>query len=139
MATNVTQFNLAMKKAAKRLPEQQVLKFHKAIHMRALRGVVFKTPVDTGRLRANWQTSIGHISVLEFDTGKRGVKGKKGVTNAGVFAKAIQILTGLKPFGVSFIFNNVTYAIYVEEGTPKTKAHHMVQRTLTELQGVLAA
>lgn len=135
MGTNVEAFNLAVQRAGKRIPEEGIVKFHKSIHLRVLRSVGFKTPVDTGRLRSNWQSTLGAPNSREVLAG--GGSASKSAINAAIFAKAVSVLSGLQPYGSSFIFNNVVYGKYVEEGTERMKGAFMLQRALSEVKGSL--
>ena len=80
--------------------------------------VKFKTPVDTGRLRAAW--GVG-VNVLP-----------KGGNEAGM------ALQTAKAGDTIYIANNVEYAVYVEFGTSKMAPRAMVRTTVDEFQAAVS-
>lgn len=88
--------------------EEDVGKRLRIISMALLSEIVQRSPVDTGRFRANNQVSIG---VAEF-----------GVTDATDKAGSMTIQQGSaviaqgKPFSVIYIQNNLPYAERLENG-----------------------
>lgn len=84
-----------------------------------------------GRSRSNWQVSIttpGLSSVVGID--------KTGSTaeTAGLAA-----MTGAKPYGTIWIYNNVTYIRRLEEGWSKQARTGMVAVSLAEIEAGLGA
>ena len=57
MAVHTTgqSFRLALAKHGREMPDEAMSDLAKAVAIRALRGVVMSTRVDTGRARGNWQ------------------------------------------------------------------------------------
>lgn len=105
--------------------------FYKGIAMRLLRGVVLKTPVDTGRLRAAWVVGINEIpsgSVEKTD--------KDGKPTIQKGAKKLNEFTNKDLGKTIYIVNNVEYASYIEEGTDKIKPHKMLALTIQELSSM---
>lgn len=91
--------------------EQDLSKKIRTIAIQCLNEVVMRSPVDTGRFRANNQLSIGspiYASREEFD--KNG-----GATILEGAAK----LSGLEPYTVVFIQNSLPYAEKLENGHSK--------------------
>lgn len=86
------------------------------------RGVVMRTPVDTGRARSNWQ--FGTAAVLNTvdpsgsDTISR-LQGQIQQTGAG---------------GVTYLSNNLPYIVRLEYGYSSQAPAGMVRTTLTEYQ-----
>ena len=81
--------------------------------------IVLKTPVDTGRARANWQASIGQpvSHTMEFggDTGSNAVAPNK--SRASEFAKANAEAAAFQaPGNVFYISNNLPYIASLEFG-----------------------
>jgi hypothetical protein len=106
--TNAKEFGALVTRAARELAAEQIVLLQRVISIEALRRVIEKTPVDTGRTRANWQLSIGVIktSVLESTD-----------TDGGdTLSKGIDKLTGLGPYRVVYISNNVNHILVLEEG-----------------------
>lgn len=89
-------------------------------------GIVMKTPVDTGRARANWQTSIGSPKDREVDTTDPG--GTKAINNAlDDIAKA----NG----NIFWITNNLPYIYRLEyEGWSKQAPMGMARITIENIR-----
>jgi len=82
--------------------EGELVKLQKRIVLEAFRRIVKRTPVDTGRTRGNWQITIGVVPTAE-------AAGTK-------LATAIGALTGLGPYQVVYITNNVPHIEVLEYG-----------------------
>ena len=108
MPTNFKQFESQVNKFVKTLAPEQAVKFHRLIALEALRRVVFKTPVDTGRARGAWQTTIGKAS------SKEGKDSNPVATGAGV-------LSSLKFLQVVYLSNNVPYFDVLVKGKFRPK------------------
>lgn len=124
MPTGAEQFVVDLKKAGEGMVESELILFHKEIGIRALQGVVFRTPRDTGRAQGNWQLDINAIpeGVVERFTGDEAVREGK------------RKLEEIKAFAVVYITNNVEYIVYLEEGSSNQAPHGMIQVTLEELR-----
>ena len=68
---------------------------------------IMATPVDTGRLRNNWMTSLGMV-----DTGTRGGRGKGGASTKG----AKEMMGSFELGDTVFFANNLPYAAAIEDG-----------------------
>lgn len=103
--------------------------FLKKLTMEILRKLVLRTPVDTGRARANWNVEFGapDPSVTE-DTDK---------TGGSTTAEGVSLLTGAEAGGKIFITNNLVYIVPLEEGSSKQAPHGMVAVTLREFEGMV--
>jgi len=96
--------------------------------MEALRRVVQKTPVDTGRAKGNWQVGVGESPAGELDTTDPGGEATIQKGNAKI--------KGLGAFGTCHITNNLPYIVGLEDGH-SAKGSHMVESTLNELAETL--
>jgi hypothetical protein len=96
--------------------------------------VVKRTPVDTGRARANWQVSVGEpiFEAIE-DTDKKRFGAGPGADRVMAADASMRNLPLDKSI---FITNNLPYIVYLEDGTPKMKAFGMVKTTLAEANAV---
>lgn len=142
---NLAEFNFEIEKFAKKIvPEAQVA-FQKKIVLEILRRVVFKNPVGNpslwknpnsaapgyvgGRSRGNWQVQIASTNEQEIP----------GVLDpTSVFASGAAKLSGLKPFNVVWIFNNLPYIVPLENGWSSQAPTGMVRITLSEVEAGLA-
>jgi len=126
--SNVHEFTLGLEMFAKKNVPEAVGDFRDAISLEAVRGVVLLTPVDTGRLRGNWQTTVGAPAEgATDDLDKSG--GPTIAKGAGVIASAKK-----HPFEAIWLHNGVPYAEFVDGGTPLVPAVHMVEQTVNRLK-----
>lgn len=108
MPIDVTAFSTQLRKETDGLLEKEIIKLQRLIVVDALKRIVEKTPVDTGTARANWQISIG--------IRKRNKLKRKDTAGGDTIVKGIEALTGLGPFEIVFIQNNLDYISVLEEG-----------------------
>ncbi len=94
--------------------------------LQALRGVVNKTPVDTGRARANWNVALGQPSNETTDATDPG--------GQQTLAKGEGTILSVKPFGQIWLSNNLPYARPLEDGHSGQAPNGMVAVTVTEIQ-----
>lgn len=91
------------------------------------RSVVQKSPVDTGRFRANWQHGFTSPAVGVLDVMDRsGANSMTGIT-AGATAN---------PIGVHFISNNLPYAQALENGSSQQAPLGIVGITAVEFKDI---
>jgi hypothetical protein len=91
--------------------------------------VIMRTPVDTGRLRANWQVQInsvpsGEITETDASGGKTQRKAKSEIDKAKV-ADSI------------FLVNNLPYAEVIENGSSDQAPAGMVEVTIAEYERIV--
>lgn len=101
----------------------------RAIALEALRRIVNRTPVHTGRARGNWFVSIGGGGVevtTEVDPA-----GGVTITRGGEQIAYYQEIDG---FPVITIYNNLPYIEPLETGYSKQAPAGMVAVTVAELQ-----
>jgi len=124
--TNLKSFNREIKTFGVKVMPEEHLKLQKRIAVDLLRRIVFRTPVDTGRARGNWQVSRGtggDTPLESFD--------KSG---AATFAKGASAIGGAKEFGIISIFNNVEYINLLEGGSSSQFPSGMVAVSLAETE-----
>ena len=85
--------------------------------------IILKTPVDTGRARANWQTSIGNpiTTTIEFskDAGSNAIAPNQSAGSHFAIASA-QMMAFQAPGNVFYISNNLPYIASLEFGLYST-------------------
>ncbi len=127
MADPFKRFNLALKAASREVPQMH-LTLQKRLALLGLRGVVFKTPVDTGRARGSWQAGgVTNESVTDRLDPDGGNAVSIGLANLNAIRK---------PFGVMFIFSNLPYIVPLEDGHSQQAPQGMVALTARELEAV---
>jgi len=99
---------------------------------------VRNTPVDTGRLRANWQIGFGYSpnSLIQFKGGtdKQANEAAADQSAAGRLRAAEQESPGAT---VCYITNNLPYAHSVESGGPTNKPRRMLARAILRVSKIL--
>ncbi len=83
--------------------------------------IVLRTPVDTGRLRGNWFSSINRASNQVDGNGER----YTSTTGKAKLSDSI------------FFVNNLPYAQVIEDGDGNRPPHGMVKVTIAEFQQVV--
>ena len=136
----MTSFTLDVTKFANDCGEKADQVVRKAC-LQLLRGVVLKTPVDTGRARANWMASV--------DTPVSGTKNFEGDAGSGIQApnessgsvasialgqQAVKQATGR----VFWLSNNLPYIERLEYGHSKQSPQGMVRLTINEVRASLS-
>ena len=128
MATdNLAQFNREITQFAKSIPGK-VTVMQKKVVLEALRRLVQKTPVDTGRARGNWQTTIGSPAEGQLD--------KKDLEGDSTIVAGLVALAGLPPFQVVWISNNIDYIEELEHGHSGQAPEGMLAITIEELRNM---
>lgn len=125
---SLEQFNKEIDAFTRDLVPAEVVKLQKKLVLEALQRIVKKTPVDTGRARGNWQTTIGEsaetaIEVLDPDGGE-------------TIAKGLAAIGQLPPYSIVWISNNVNYIEFLEGGSSKQAPAGMVALTVEELRAM---
>jgi len=116
--------------ASKAALAQEALLWHKKICFLLLTGVIYKTPVDTGRARGNWQSSIGQPLASQSP-----ILDKTGNI---AFAAGAAVLAQLRPFQTFWLSNNLPYIERLEDGWSKRQAPNgFVGLTLAHIRTIL--
>lgn len=132
MASNISEFRAALEEwIGNQVPEVAVA-VHQKVSLQALAGVVRKSPVDTGRFRANWQVSVNAPNLSEIEATEASPRGSN--PSGRQIGEAATRLEALKPYGITYIQNNLPYALRLETGYSKQAPQGMVALTLAELQ-----
>jgi len=90
---NLRQFQNETNRFAKTLVPQMQVRFHKKVAFEALRLLILITPVDEGRARNNWQTSIDSSSEEEVENWK----------SVNPSFEHFSAVSGLQPFQTIFL------------------------------------
>lgn len=145
MIKNLKEFNLSLEKSVKDLPIEQGQQLVRKVSLEVLRRVVLKTPVDTGRARGSWQTTVNRPPIEEKEvasyTKQTGetvsgyTRGKRGTDKTGsrVINQGLLVLTNYRLGQTVFISSNLSYIEALEHGHSKQAPAGMVAVTLAEL------
>jgi hypothetical protein len=83
----------------------------RTIALSMLNEIVLRSPVDTGRFRANNIVSVGRpVYTATVDVDK---------TGGATIEKGVAVLTGLEPYSVVYLQNSLPYAQRLEDGHSK--------------------
>lgn len=126
-ATNIGAFVKAVKTEIELEGFKRFRLFKNKIAKQALDRIVDRTPVRTGRLKANWTVGINSIpsavDVGKFDKGGEGVKAEGRIiidSSSGIFDDIN-------------IVNNIPYLGYIHDGTARIAANPFVLGVAEEL------
>jgi hypothetical protein len=115
MASNVSSFSASLGRFARATIPEQLHRFHRALVLEALKRIILASPVDTGRFRANWQVSHGTPATGEVAVGED--RELTAATAAQIaLDQGIVEVQAIRPGEVTFIVNNVPYAVPLAEG-----------------------
>lgn len=87
------------------------------------RRVIRDTPVDTGRLRGNWQTTLNVPTSQQL--------GVRAMNQA--ISEATGVVNRLQIGNIFWLQNNLPYAAFVENGTNKMPPAGMLRKNLNLL------
>ena len=88
------------------------------------RRLVLKTPVDTGRARANWLASVGQPSSE--------VSGREDPTGAAAISQAANEITRAQFFPVIYLNNNLPYIGALNAGSSQQAPAGFVEASINE-------
>lgn len=122
-ATELRQFTVKADKAAD--------KTVRAVTLALFREVIQRTPVDTGRLKGNWQTTVGVPATGQLP--------RNDPAGALAFGDAVMKVGGIG--SVTYLANNLPYASRIEyDGWSHTKAPAgMVRVSFARIDSIVSA
>lgn len=103
---------------------QRAEQFARLLCLQIAQSVVLRSPVDTGRFRANWQ-----YGAVTIDTGTSTGEDRTG---ASTIARLGQRIAGLQAGQTIFITNSLPYARKLEYGHSQQAPGGMVRLTAAE-------
>lgn len=124
--SDADQFERQLREFTDAVPEE-VRRFRNAVAMEVVRGVVMMSPVISGRLKGNWNAS--GAGVQPADESITDVSGMATILRALEAIEAVE-----RAFGVITISNSLRYARFVNDGTSRSRAVHMVERTILRVE-----
>jgi len=126
MSDNFQRFSAAIGEFTDQDIPQKVQQATQKIGLQALRGVVLKTPVDTGRARGNWNVTFGNPSTR--------VSENRDKPGDNTINKGSGKISRVEPFGRIYISNNLPYILPLENGWSTQAPTGMVSTTVTEIE-----
>ena len=98
----------------------------RSVTLELFTSVIEDTPVDTGRARGNWQTSVGSPETGEVDRSEQSAMGEL-YSKAGGYGK------------ITYMANNLPYIGRLEYGWSKQAPAGMVRKNFTRVEAIVAA
>jgi hypothetical protein len=145
---NVQTFNAQILEFAKKLAPDEARTMQRKMALEGLRRLVSKTPVDTGRARANWQVGINqepatplHPASEPFQgphvAGERPLSATPALSQVGqeTFDAGAAVIEAM-PLCTCYLTNNVEYIEDLERGHSGQAPHGMLAVTVEELKGM---
>lgn len=131
MANDLRGFQIQLDRAYERKVEQRVHAVTRWVALEALRRVVMKTPVDTGRARGSWQVAVsvrptGEVDIYDKYGGLTIAEGSREIAQVG-------------PNEVIYIASNLPYIERLEGGYSQQAPQGMVATTIAELQAFFSS
>ena len=90
--------------------------------------VVKRSPVDTGRFRANWGVSFGTPRLTTTDSTDK---------TLGTARRTVQLVNSLPTSGIIYLSNGLPYAGRLENGSSKQAPHGMVKLAVTQFDSAV--
>ena len=106
---------------------KSMLSVRRAVVLSLFGSVIRDTPVDTGRLRGNWQTTVGHPA-----TGELGIRSEAEALSEMATAEA-----ATPPDGSVFLDNNLPYCEAIEYGHSKQAPAGMMRKNIGRIQQII--
>jgi hypothetical protein len=103
-------------------------KIARAATLELFSGVIKDTPVDTGRARGNWQTTVGSPAAGELERDGAGPALAEVSANTPPGAGQVTLLT-----------NNLPYIEELERGSSKQAPEGMVRKNVDRVQRIVDA
>ena len=115
-----------MVRNANRAVDPKLDKLGRALGLEMQKRIMDKTPVDTGRARANWNASIGDADGSTSES----------TSASATLARANAVVSGFElSEGASFfVANGLPYIESLEEGSSRQAPNGMAQITVRELK-----
>ncbi|WBA79555.1 hypothetical protein [Endozoicomonas sp. GU-1] len=101
----------------------------KAVAIELFKSVILDTPVDEGRLRANWQATTDNPA-----TGQLDIYDENG---GGTVALAVKTVNQSNNDQVLYLVNNLPYALAIEYGHSDQAPKGMVRRNMVRISGLI--
>jgi len=110
MSSNVAQFTLDVRRLGAQAPAKALSQFVRGVALEAGKRIIQRTPVDTGRARGSWQTTMGAPAAVNVERiDKSGASAQREL-----FDVSAQL--SLTPYTPLYITSNLPYIRVLEFG-----------------------
>lgn len=136
---NLAEFNRELKDFTVRVVPEKIHAFQRAVAFAVIEKVIFRTPVDTGRARANWIMQLGGIPT--------GLSESDDPTGEKAANAARSVALSAPPFSLMVFGNNLPYIDVIENGgfrpkdpinSPEANARRAAMRTGGQRKNAIA-
>ena len=128
--TNIAQFNGQLSAFLGELEDEEAPDFLQAVALQALRGVVLRTPVDTGRHRGAWIVSQDHPA--------QGEPGRLDRSGGAAISDGAGQIQHARVGGTTWITNNAPAIERLEDGYSGQAPEGMAEITVAEIEAQFA-
>lgn len=128
--TNITEFVIGLHEFIGHYMLKDVKRVRDTFATQAVEWVMLLTPVKTGRMKGNWQTTVNEPAE-GYDPDKYDKTGQQ-TTQA-----ALSVIAKARPYEPIWLHNGVPYAVHVDQGTAHHEAIHIVERTGLSLKAYI--
>ena len=125
MVRNPGDFGAALRRLAEREIHAAVAEASRGLALAVLEGVVARTPVKSGRARANWQAGL--------ERPPEGVLNETDKDGLTTIARGRAAISRARPFETIWIVNNLPYIGVLEQGSSRQAPRGMATATLAAL------
>jgi len=129
VSNDLAQFNREIDAFARKIPDRATV-LQKKVALEALRRLVSKTPVKTGRARGNWQVTIGDPASGQVE--------RLDINGAETIKEGVAAIADLPAYQLVWISNNVDYIERLEHGHSKQAPEGMLAVTVEELRAMFS-
>lgn len=131
VTVNLIQFNADLQKFADQIGAD-IVTVEKKVALEVLSKVTERTPVDTGRARANWNVSLGSP---DLSTTPDGIYSDyQNSPGTAAQQKGQQTLAGLQKPEVVWIANGLPYIQKLNEGSSVQASANFVEQSIAEVE-----
>ena len=131
---SVQSFSMALRRYTEKTVPDLARDRMTVIALEAARQVTLLTPVDTGRAKGGWQFTVGNAAGYAEGEPGRMDPSKEGVPGMATQMDVFDQMPNWNPGDWLWLHNGVPYITYLNDGTDKTSAHHMLERTVAHLK-----
>ena len=112
---------------------QNAAKFVRKVVLDGMTNLIRQNPVDTGRSKANWSTSVGSPGADEFEMlgGKTKINKKSAPAD---FARSVEGISEFKLGQTMFLYNNMPYMLALDQGTSQQAPSGWIRNTAIAMQ-----
>ncbi len=126
--TNMRQFRVEVGNFVEQQLPEEVVVIHKKVAAELIRSIALKNPRDTGRSAGNWQGGV--------NTNEVSLVGGESRSVDQTVAELLTNLADLKAYAVVYLWNNINYIVYLEDGHSSQAPDGFVGISIAEMEAM---